>query len=216
MQVLLFAALLSSPAVALVVSNTEAEESTVAQHCVSSTHKWVKRNSSKEFDTPKRVKKIYFINLESEKGRKGHMVAELSRKAHGIPVERFKAYNKNEVPAPTHPHFKLYSKGRYTPWLEKDANKKVYAAIHFSNYQVLERILKEDPRGADSDDVYMITEDDTQFAGDWEKKLDRVLAHTPKEGLAPYRLLGSSALRGQGERLRVCNPVTFCGQEGSW
>jgi hypothetical protein len=141
MQVLLLAALLGSPAVALVVSNTEAEESTAAK-CVSSTHKWTKRNSSKEFETPKRVKKIYFINLESEKGRKGHMVAELSHKAHGIPVERFKAFNKNEVPAPTHPHFKLYSKGRYTPWLDRDANKKVYAAIHFSNYRVLEHILK--------------------------------------------------------------------------
>jgi len=183
MQALFLAALLSSPALALVVSNTEAEEKAPSKpgNCVSSTRRWTKRNSSGLFETPKKVKKIYFINVESNKDRKSHMEAELKEKAKNIPVERFKAFNKNDVPGPKHPTFKLYSKGRYTPWLDKDGNKKVYAAIHFSNYQVLEHILKQDPKGADSDEVYLVTEDDTQFMPGWEKKLESVLAHTPKE-----------------------------------
>jgi len=174
--------LFCSPAVALSRSARSGAVEQGQGKCAHSKLKWTKRESSKDYETPKTVKKIFFINVDGQHERKLHMEHELKKKSNGVPFERFKAFAKNAVPNnPKHPVWKLYSKGRYTPWLERDGQKKVYAAIHFSNYQVMEKILKEDPRGADSDDVYMIMEDDATLAKNWDKKLNQILSHTPKE-----------------------------------
>merc|ERR1719269_463180 len=110
-------------------------------------------------------------------------MGELSRKSHGTPVERFKAFkasklNKHEKSAAFKKVASLYSKARYTPWLLKDETKEVYAAIHISNYQVMEKIMNEDPEG---DSPYMILEDDSMLQEDWQKKLEKILANLPAE-----------------------------------
>merc|ERR1719263_1790166 len=114
------------------------------------------------------------------------MNAELKEKSHGVPFERFQAFDADKVPKNKRPDaFKkvasLYSKGRYTPWLLKDSTKEVFAAIHISNYQVMEKILKEDPEGEKSKNVYMILEDDTTLDHSWNTKLKEVLENTPAE-----------------------------------
>merc|ERR1719456_1639812 len=113
-------------------------------------------------------------------------MGELSNKAHGVPYERFKAFKADKMPKQEKSEaFKkvasLYSKARYTPWLLKDSSKEVFAAIHITNYQVMERILKEDPKGENSDDIYMVLEDDSTLHRDWQKKLKPILENTPAE-----------------------------------
>jgi len=161
-----------------------------AAKCHDGTWKWTKRNSSALRDTygseKSLVKKIYYINVDGNDGRKKHMQSELSQKAGGVKYERFSAFaasklNKHEKS----PSFKavasLYSKARYTPWLLKDATKEVFAAIHISNYQVMEKILKEDKLGDKSDSVYMVMEDDSTLDSQWQRKLKPILENTPAE-----------------------------------
>merc|ERR1719387_2752615 len=113
-------------------------------------------------------------------------MAELKQKAHSTPYERFPAFSAAKVPKKEgSEHFKkvasLYSKARYTPWLLKDSGKEVFAAIHISNYQVMEKILQEDLEGEKSNSIYMILEDDSTLDGEWKRKLSRVLENTPAE-----------------------------------
>jgi hypothetical protein len=157
--------------------------------CKEGTWRWNKRNSSALpalHESAKSVKKIFYINVDGNTGRNQHMMSELSKNAHGTPYQKFKAFkasslNKHE----NSPAFKkvasLYSKARYTPWLLKDSSKEVFAAIHISNYQVMEHILAEDPMKEKSEEVYMVLEDDSTLVGDWHKKLPQLLENTPKD-----------------------------------
>jgi len=151
--------------------------------CKSGTWRWQKRNSTALREKARPVKKIYYINVDGQEGRKRHMMGELSRKAHGTPFERFQAFSAKHLKKdPNSEAFKkvakLYSKSRYTPWLLKDQSKEVFAAIHISNYQVMEKIAKEDPAG---EYPYMILEDDSTLDDNWHKKLDKVLENTPSD-----------------------------------
>jgi GR25 family glycosyltransferase involved in LPS biosynthesis len=178
---------LAITASALVVQQEqESSSNTEALKCKEGTWRWTKRNSSSLREKDGEVKKIYFINVDGNDGRKRHMMAELSQKSHGVPYERFKAFKASNVLKHENSEaFKkvasLYSKARYTPWLLKDSSKEVFAAIHISNYQVMEKILKEDPEGEKSNSIYMILEDDATLDGDWKRKLKTVLANTPAE-----------------------------------
>jgi hypothetical protein len=184
-QALLILGLVSSAAaLTLDVASEDASETT--GNCKDGVWRWQKRNSSALREKPQPVKKIYFINVDGQDGRKRHMMAELKQKAHSTPYERFPAFSAAKVPKKEgSEHFKkvasLYSKARYTPWLLKDSSKEVFAAIHISNYQVMERILKEDPLGDKSDSVYMILEDDSSLDSQWQHKLERILENTPAE-----------------------------------
>merc|ERR1719377_484492 len=101
------------------------------------------------------------------------MNSMLKSKSAGVPYERFGAFQAKKLPKVENSEVafnkiaSLYSKARYTPWLLKDASKEVFAAIHISNYQVMEKILKEDPLGEKSDEVYMVLEDDTKLMENW-------------------------------------------------
>jgi GR25 family glycosyltransferase involved in LPS biosynthesis len=194
MNKVLFVLCLASTASALnILQNQEqdasegTEEGTeVTQTCKEGIWRWEKRNSSALRESPKKVKKIYYINVDGSDERKRHMQAELSQKSHGTKYERFPAFKAEDVPKhEKSPTFKkvasLYSKARYTPWLLRDASKEVFAAIHISNYQVMEKILKEDPLGEKSDEVYMVLEDDTKLMENWDKKIPQILANTPAE-----------------------------------
>jgi hypothetical protein len=181
---------LASTASALNILQSKQEETAegteVSGRCKEGVWRWEKRNSSALREKAKKVEKIYYINLDGQDGRKHHMMAELSHKAHGTDYERFPAFQASKMPKHENsPAFKkvasLYSKARYTPWLLKDSSKEVFAAIHISNYQVMEKILKEDPLHEKSDEVYMVLEDDAQLDGSWDKKLPRILENIPAE-----------------------------------
>lgn len=184
-QVLLILALAASAA-ALTLDLKAAEAEEGAGKCVTGTWRWEKRNSSSLREKAKPVSKIYYLNVKGSEGRHRHMKEMLGKTAHDTPHERFEAFNAKSLPKDTNSDkFKniasLYSKSRYTPWLLKDRQKEVFAAIHISNYQVMEKILKDDPKGAQSDDIYMVLEDDTTLHADWRLKLKTILENTPAE-----------------------------------
>jgi len=76
---------------------------------------------------------------------------------------------------------KEVSNGNLASWLasRKGDGKNVFAAIFHSNYKLLEKILSE--AGPDSEDLYMVLEDDSILAPDWKKTLQEALAHTPDD-----------------------------------
>jgi len=182
-QVLVVFALFCSAAALTVDKDASEQADAVTGNCKEGTWRWEKRNSSALRETAQPVKKIYFINVDGQDDRKQHMINELKQKAKDTPHERFAAFsakklNKKEKSEAFKKVASLYSKGRYTPWLLKDNSKEVFAAIHISNYQVMEKIMKEDPEG---EQPYMILEDDSQLIPDWQPKLKRVLENTPAE-----------------------------------
>merc|ERR1719160_1645092 len=123
------------------------------------------------------VKKIYFINVESDHPRYAHMKGEC-KKAAGIPCEKFKAVEATKIPQMD---LKQVSNGDLASWLasRKGNGKNIFAAIYSSNYKVLEKILEE--AGPNSEDLYMVLEDDSILAPDWKASLKEVLSHTPAD-----------------------------------
>lgn len=148
----------------------------------SSASQYKKRgHSMKLFQTPseqKALKKIYFINLESDHPRFAHMKGQC-KKAAGIPCEKFKAVESKKI---SQMNLKEVSNGEYASWLNQggrgESGKQIFAAIWSSNYKLLEKIQKE---AENPEDVYMVLEDDSILAPDWKASFNEVLAHTPDD-----------------------------------
>jgi GR25 family glycosyltransferase involved in LPS biosynthesis len=138
---------------------------------------YVRRSHPKEMSMASPVKKIYFINRDADHQRYAHMKLQC-KKAAGVACEKFKAVEAAKVPEMD---LKQVSNGNLASWLasRKGTGKHVFAAIYSSNYKVLEKILEE--AGPDSEDLYMVLEDDSILAPDWKESLKLALAHTPAD-----------------------------------
>jgi GR25 family glycosyltransferase involved in LPS biosynthesis len=143
----------------------------------SKSSDYKKREASTEMSQASPLKKIYFINRDSDHMRYAHMKTQC-KKTGGTPCEKFKAVEATKIPQMD---LKQVSNGNMADWLasRKGTGKNVFAAIYSSNYKVLEKILEE--AGPDSEDLYMVLEDDSILAPDWKASLKEVLSHTPND-----------------------------------
>jgi GR25 family glycosyltransferase involved in LPS biosynthesis len=143
----------------------------------SSASGYKRRSHVTEMSQASPVKKIYFINRDADHQRYSHMKMQC-KKAAGVPCEKFKAVEATKIPQMD---LKQVSNGNLASWLasRKGTGKNVFAAIYSSNYRVLEKILEE--AGPESEDLYMVLEDDSILASDWKASLKEVLSHTPAD-----------------------------------
>lgn len=141
---------------------------------------WAKRRRSAPDERSEvgPVKKILYINIKQSDDRFQHMEQECKQKAQSVPCKRFPAIVADQVNQET---MNLYSKGSFSDWLDRaePRKKNVFAAIHFSNYKVLEHILKTDEDGANGTSIYMVLEDDATISHQWQEQLPQILRHTP-------------------------------------
>jgi GR25 family glycosyltransferase involved in LPS biosynthesis len=151
------------------------EQDTCTPASKSSDYK--KREASTQLSKAAPLKKIYFINRDADHMRYAHMKTQC-KKASGVPCEKFKAVEATKIPEMD---LKQVSSGNLADWLasRKGSGKNVFAAIYSSNYKVLEKILEE--AGPDSEDLYMVLEDDSILVPDWKASLKEVLSHTPDD-----------------------------------
>jgi len=116
------------------------------------------------------IKKAYFINLDSQRGRLASIQDQYKLHGGGIPLERFRAYQAEEIGA-------IVAKNK-TEFTDKiggypvnQYNKQTQwsaVAVYYSHARLLKKIYEEDPEG---EDIYMIMEDDCIITEDWKNHL---------------------------------------------
>jgi len=137
----------------------------------------------KKKNEPINIKKVFYINMDKDMDRKKDMETKL--KAAGVDYERVAAVKPEDVakmprekdmPAELW-QFSNQGNSDYMKWFPEKA-KQVTQAIYLSQARTLKQISKQDN---DSDDVYIIMEDDIALDKNWKETLIEKAKTLPKD-----------------------------------
>jgi len=131
-------------------------------------------------ETPPTIKKIFYINVEQDEERKEWMEKQLGRKMNPVPFERFAAVPVANLTKTDEEHWQFSDVG-IAPYLDdmKKADRQATKSVYYSHASVLKHI--KNISTPDSEDIYMIMEDDVGLDPFWHRKLTKALATLPKD-----------------------------------
>merc|ERR1719160_2300602 len=129
------------------------------------------------------IKKVFYINLDKETQKKNKMEAKL--KQSGLTYERFPAATWQEIQKMPKDkdvpqellQYSSQGNSDYLKWFPENA-KQVTHAIYLSHARLLKKISEEDN---DSDDVYVVLEDDVTLNKNWKEELTEKAKTLPKD-----------------------------------
>jgi GR25 family glycosyltransferase involved in LPS biosynthesis len=143
----------------------------------------VMAQEDKKKNEPINIKKVFYINMDKDADRKGSM--ERSLKAAGLEYERVSAVTTQEIAQMPKEkdmprelwQFSNQGNSDYMKWFPEKA-RQVTQAIYLSQARTLKKISEQDN---DSDDVYIIMEDDIILNPDWKETLIEKAKTLPKD-----------------------------------
>jgi len=117
------------------------------------------------------IKKAYFINLDSQRGRLASIQDQFKIHSNGdVPLERFPAFKPEQMGAIVGKNATEFTdvKGGYPVNQYNKQTMWSAVAVYYSHARLLKKIYEEDPEG---EDIYMIMEDDSIITEDWKNHL---------------------------------------------
>eukprot|EP00746_Dinoflagellata_sp_MGD_P157368 gnl/MRDRNA2_/MRDRNA2_86189_c0_seq2.p1 gnl/MRDRNA2_/MRDRNA2_86189_c0~~gnl/MRDRNA2_/MRDRNA2_86189_c0_seq2.p1 ORF type:complete len:446 (+),score=135.88 gnl/MRDRNA2_/MRDRNA2_86189_c0_seq2:84-1421(+) len=137
----------------------------------------------KKKNEPINIKKVFYINMDKDADRKRDM--ELKLKAAGLDYERVSAVTTQEIAKMPKEkdmprelwQFSNQGNSDYMKWFPEKA-RQVTQAIYLSQARTLKKISEQDN---DSDDVYIIMEDDINLDKNWKETLIEKAKTLPKD-----------------------------------
>jgi len=142
-----------------------------------------KKSANGTVENEFKIKKVFYINLDGDKGRRATMEKRL--KADRVEFERWRATTVEDVAAMPKQQdvpkelwqFSSTGYSDYMKWFP-DKAKHVTAAIYLSQAKLLKHIMEQDSH---SDDIYVIMEDDVELNKNWQAQLANKAKTLPED-----------------------------------